>query len=588
VGNPIPLERLKTDEPPRAMTCGTTRPRAIAWFGFTAFWGHLRHLVASAIATENIDSRQWMVPDEPKELLHRALAVLKAHDENATTLAGGMGGEVWIDFVADSGDDVSVSAAVGRLMFAEYAVADPDDDTKTLELPRGDLMIHGGDIAYPVATVREITRRVLDPWNKALEKNGDGKLRPLFGIPGNHDWYDGLDGFARFCQAPCDFEGPRDGPDSHSDIEGDRLSVIEHPVLAWAEAFRRGVAVHKPDALKLKGYVPVQRSSYFRLPLAKGIDLFGVDRQLKQVDPRQRAYFAQKGAKARLVVVPDPVRAWGELRPNGVATQKALGLDLARQPTFILSGDVHHYERSAEGKKSLHVVAGGGGAFLHGARSAPRATYEILSEFPGRNASKGLLWRLPFHSAIGRAGWLLSGALGLTVFYALWLYVTRGFMASAISATVASIVVALSTAALVGWRGRRAHRVIPFALVLGALIGAIPVGIAMGVEKMGTALTGGGSFIAVLRFGAAWALGTFSSGFAFGAMLTLIARLGLNHAQPFAALGLPGYRHFVRLRIREMVDKSIVDAFVIGAVDPLGSPTGKGKAVLVDTFRWAP
>jgi len=62
----------------------------------------------------------------------------------------------------------------------------------------------------------------------------------------------------------------------------------------------------------------------------------------------------------------------------------------------------------------------------------------------------------------------------------------------------------------------------------------------------------------------------------------------LNHAQPFAALGLPGYRHFVRMRVRETGEKSIVDAFVIGAIDPLGPPDGGGKPVLVDTFRWAP
>ena len=56
---------------------GRTRPRAIAWFGFTAFWGHLRHLVASAIATENIDSRQWMMPETPSALLDRCVAILE-------------------------------------------------------------------------------------------------------------------------------------------------------------------------------------------------------------------------------------------------------------------------------------------------------------------------------------------------------------------------------------------------------------------------------------------------------------------------------------------------------------------------------
>ena len=40
----------------------------MVWFGASSFWGHLRHLFSAAIATENIDSRDWMTPDEPRAL----------------------------------------------------------------------------------------------------------------------------------------------------------------------------------------------------------------------------------------------------------------------------------------------------------------------------------------------------------------------------------------------------------------------------------------------------------------------------------------------------------------------------------------
>ena len=52
----------------------------------------------------------------------------------------------------------------------------------------------------------------------------------------------------------------------------------------------------------------------------------------------------------------DPARAWGERRPNGVETLASLGIVMEKNPTLLLAGDIHHYERSAEGK-SLHVVA---------------------------------------------------------------------------------------------------------------------------------------------------------------------------------------------------------------------------------------
>jgi hypothetical protein len=55
--------------------------------------------------------------------------------------------------------------------------------------------------------------------------------------------------------------------------------------------------------------------------------------------------------------------------------------------------------------------------------------------------------------------------------------------------------------------------------------------------------------------------------------------VGLEHHQGFAALGHPGFRHFVRL----CVDPSgRIEAFVIGKDDPLG----EGPPVLVDRFAW--
>ncbi len=72
-----------------------------------------------------------------------------------------------------------------------------------------------------------------------------------------------------------------------------------------------------------------------------------------------------------------------------------------------------------------------------------------------------------------------------------------------------------------------------------------------------------------------------ASCFLFGGMLALITRLGLNHAQAYAALGSGGYKHFVRLRVGK---DGAIDAWVIGMVDPVKSRT----AVLVDTFRFDP
>src|SRR5512141_944147 len=121
---------------------GAERPRGVSWYGARSFWGHLRHLAASAIATEDIDSRDWMTPDDPQELVLRIASELGS-TRSARTLTEALGRDVFVDYLADTGDDVSVSRAVARLVFAEYELPDPANPERTLETPRGDILLFG-------------------------------------------------------------------------------------------------------------------------------------------------------------------------------------------------------------------------------------------------------------------------------------------------------------------------------------------------------------------------------------------------------------------------------------------------------------
>src|SRR5262249_19069529 len=141
----------------------------------------------------------------------------------------------------------------------------------------------------------------------------------------------------------------------------------------WARAFVRGGRVEKPKALVLTGYTTVQSASYFALPLAPALDLLAVDRQLTTTDSRQTEflgdYYQARPDSATFAVLPDPVYHFGDPRRPGTQMVESLHLDLAGRETFVLSGDIHHYERFDQGKL-LHVISGGGGAFLHPARIA--------------------------------------------------------------------------------------------------------------------------------------------------------------------------------------------------------------------------
>ena len=170
--------------------------------------------------------------------------------------------------------------------------------------------------------------------------------------------------------------------------------------------------------------------------------------------------------------------------------------------------------------------------------------------------------------ASGGGGWLIVCIFALFEATELAAHLLYGRHASVPLALVHCIVVAISTALLIGWRRHSAHRVLPFALGFGVFIGALPLGLAVAVDGLGVRVLGPTMAARGLAFAASWLLATLTSGAAFGAMLAVLARLGLNHAQPFAALGLPTHKHLVRIRVRESEDGPLVDTFVIGQVDP--------------------
>ena len=553
---------------------GRTQPKGVVWFGVRSFWGHLRHLFAAAIATENIDSRDWMTPDPPEDLADRVAAVLGG-TPGVGNVVDSIGRDLWIDFLADTGDDVSVSRAIASLVTARYELPDPDRADELLVAPRGDILLFGGDTAYPVATAQEIMNRVAVPFNQLLEQDDDRLSRVLLGIPGNHDWYDGLDGFARMFRRRTEDQEPRPS------VIGISRRMLEH-YAEWARELVRGGKVDKPDALVLSGYVPVQNASYFVLPLTSGIHLFGVDRQLKDIDSRQcRFHLDWKLRHPHVcpwVLLPDPLYQFGVPSRTGTAMVEALGLDFESRAHFLLSGDVHHYERLQQ-EGLLHVVAGGGGAFLHPAPLSG-ARFRPERRWPSAAQSSALLKTVPLRIALGKAGFLPH--LGLAALFSLPMAIwgARQELGLMVSAPLVVCVVVSVIYALLGGV-RRTPRALPFAIGAGVLTAAIPVLCAFLLTRLLASLEFPPStwLIAVLAF----TIAVFAGAWIFGAYLALLTRIGVEYTQAFSALDHPGFKHFLRLRIR--ADGSSIDAWCIGLVDPLepGDPP-----VLVDQFSWRP
>jgi hypothetical protein len=560
----------------RHFTRGHEKPQGVVWFGARSFWGHLRHLIASAIATESVDSRDWMTPDEPQALVARIATVL-AGNSSAPTLLETLDRDLYVDYVADTGDDVSVSRAVARLVFAAYELPDPDNPGSYLRAPRGDILLFGGDTAYPVATAQELTNRIIVPWNQVLrELPDDGRRRVLLGVAGNHDWYDGLDGFGRMFRrkSPGTIPRPVVTPISQK--------RVEHHT-RWAREFVRGHKVEKPKVLALSGYITVQNASYFALPLAPGIELLAVDRQLTTTDSRQaeflRDYYQDRPESAAFVLLPDPVYHFGDPSKTGVPMVESLHLDLEGRESFILTGDIHHYERSQRGKL-LHVIAGGGGAFLHPARIAKGGLAPTIV-WPDAAQSRTLLRQVPWKLAIGRSGFLphygLLGVFFLAYICSHQLYAHTGLVAST---SVLTVLLIAGIYALIGGAAKKPS-VLPIALGVALLTVMLPIG---GMLLLNTMLEQFGWSAPTVMLGlATLALDVFAGALIFGAYLSLLTLLGYENMQAFTALDHPGFKHFVRLRVR--ADGRGIDGWCIGAADPLGV---RSEPVLVDHFSWKP
>ncbi|MFI5299307.1 MAG: hypothetical protein ACHREM_14525 [Polyangiales bacterium] len=572
-------------------------PRGVIWFGVHSFWGHLQHFIASAIATEDIDSRDWMHPDDPHKLVEQVASHLRGdslrppdHPRPRRSLCEAIERDLWIDYVADTGDDVTASEAVASLVMRSYMLPDPRIAGEEVVGARGDILFFGGDTAYPVATANEILARVVVPFNRAIAKNPGpaGVHRAILGIPGNHDWYDGLDGFARLVRRRV---GQISAEELQPETEIEHRTRISH-AREFVERFVLAGRIHKRKALVIDGYETMQHASYFALPLAPGLDMLAVDRQLRTLDFRQRRYFARFRAEnasshtspRTMLMLPDPVYAFLEDSPSGVAMIKSLELDLTRDPHLVISGDIHHYQRRPIGE-SLHVVAGGGGAFLHPARIPQDIEPVPIVEWPGHIASRALLRRVPFHVAFGGAGFIPHLALvaifgpALAIGVTWWSARSSMILAASLSA---GIIGAVCSAFLGGIRKRRGKRAWQIALL------ATLAGVAMG---LGPTIVDGVVVLAFARFGidvaAKWQamlvviLAAFFGAGVFGVYLATLTRFGLESTQAFTALGFPGFRHFLRIRIR--ADGGGVDVWCIGLEDPTKS---SDDPILVDAFTW--
>ncbi len=301
---------------------------------------HADRRILEAVATQKIgryyDYRFKYFYDQDESGKYK---VDKSHPEQS---------ELWIDYVSDTGDGWDSTYAVAHFLAQEKLTVNVDG--KDNDLPRGNVLILGGDEVYPCANQQEYENRLLKPFMYALPVVPYHQHPHLFALPGNHDWYDSLANFSTiFCQ--------------------NEFFPFQ------AEASETG--------LPKGGWRAPQDRSYFALRLPHRWWLIGIDTQLdSDIDDYQIEYLRHVSAKMRqgdriILCCAEPFWIYGEIYGGADFNPKYRNSRLfcryleekiftAQKVSVYVAGDLHHYYcvQSAD-EEVVKITAGGGGAFLH-------------------------------------------------------------------------------------------------------------------------------------------------------------------------------------------------------------------------------
>jgi hypothetical protein len=395
---------------------GFTPRRPVPWLSPVLLAGTAVRVVLAELFGAYLDKRE----------LQNALPA-KVFDERPPGSDGkpDEGGELWLDYVADLGDGFNATYSIA------YLLAQPQLTVGGHALPRGRVLVMGGDQVYPTASGQQYEDRFKGPYRAALpEPPAEGPRPTLYALPGNHDWYDGLTAFLRL------FAKARNG--------------------------------------KVGGWQTRQSRSYFAMRLPNRWWLFAIDAQYgAYLDDPQLSYFDEAAKNLRAgdkVIICPPTPGWVEATSDAKAYDNIdyfVRTILAPHQVdvrLMLSGDLHHYARYSTPEREL-ITCGGGGAYLYGTHhlpekievpppaslmrhASPTKEYRLQARFPTKSRSRafaaGVFGRLPLRNP----GFVtLLGTVHLLLMLA---FANAAQLASGIEQRLVSIPVALTVVLVLG------------------------------------------------------------------------------------------------------------------------------------------
>jgi uncharacterized membrane protein HdeD (DUF308 family)/3',5'-cyclic AMP phosphodiesterase CpdA len=219
-------------------------------------------------------------------------------------------------------------------------------------------MIISSDVIYPTGSMNDYEANFWLPF-KGFDK-------PVYAIPGNHDWYDALEGFVATFYTP---EAARVAMRARIEVDN-RLTSTTDERIGWliGEAARLRREYEVPTGFQQAPYFQIQTERFALIMVDTGV--------VRRVDADQLAWLRgaldRSRGKFKMVILGHPLYAGGLYQAAG-DPDFALLHDLMHEyrVDIVMAGDTHdlelyleRYQGDGTDHVMHHVVNGGGGAYL--------------------------------------------------------------------------------------------------------------------------------------------------------------------------------------------------------------------------------
>lgn len=235
------------------------------------------------------------------------------------------------------------------------------------------------DVVYPNGEMKDYEKNFWSPFS--------GVTVPIVAIPGNHDWYDGLDSFAATFFTPKAARAAISARAGGGEGDANALAFADR-LIAQVNSYNETYGLN----------VQRQTSPYFQI-VSDDFVLLCIDTGvIADADPVQLAWLRRAlvdaRGKTKMVVLGHPFFATNHdmtLSKDGLA--RILGLLRDENVAITMAGDTHdleyYFEQTSSGRVMHHFVNGGGGAFVSIGSSFGAPAELVTNEwayFPSRQA----------------------------------------------------------------------------------------------------------------------------------------------------------------------------------------------------------